>query len=315
MAIERSQKREATMGIIAVAVLVFGFFLIFFLADIRRFFTPRETLYVLMPSAAGLQSAAEVWIAGQPVGEVDDIQVRPPGVDSLERVVVRVSVERRHLEHVRKDSEARITSFRMIGDPVLDITPGTPSRPAIEPNDTLRMRTVGTPAVAIAKAMSLRNSLQELVAQSKTISANARERSVQAIDMSERLMGTAREMKSLTDAIDNGAFNVLGDPEFKRTVGSISALMGELRNSFSRAADRARAARSDAEPALRRLTARADTISAQIALLQTAIASGGGGLLVRVQTDSAIFKALHGAQAQMDSLIAETKRNPTRFWF
>jgi capsule polysaccharide export protein KpsE/RkpR len=108
---------------------------------------------------------------------------------------------------------------------------------------------------------------------------------------------------------------VKSDPEFKRMVGNLSALIGDLRTSFTRAAERASAAQSEAEPALRRLAARADTINAQIAQLQTAIAAGGGGLLVRAQTDSAIVKALHGAQLQMDSLIAETKRNPLRFWF
>jgi hypothetical protein len=53
----------------------------------------------------------------------------------------------------------------------------------------------------------------------------------------------------------------------------------------------------------------------EIASLQEAVNSGGGGLLVRAQKDSAIIKGLHRARNQLDSLIAETKSNPLRFWF
>jgi ABC-type transporter Mla subunit MlaD len=315
MAIERSQKREATVGLIAISVLIFSFLMIFFLADLRRLFTPTATLYVLMPSAAGLRATSEVWVAGKTVGEVKEIEVRPPNIDTLQRVAVRVSVAERDLEHIRQDSKARITSFRMIGDAVLDISPGSAALPGIKANDTLRMRMSGTPAAAIERALSLKESLQDLVAESRSLGTRARDRTAQAASMSRQVMATAHELEAFTKALDEGPLmNTFSDPEFKSIVNSLSASMEELRNSFARAADRAKKARSDAEPSLRRLTARADTISAQIALLQTAIANGGGGLLVRVQTDSAIFRALHDAQEQMDSLIAETKRKPWRFW-
>jgi phospholipid/cholesterol/gamma-HCH transport system substrate-binding protein len=315
MPIERSQKREAMVGMVALAVLIVSFLLIFFLADLRRLFTPTDELFILMPSAAGLTKGAPVWIAGQPVGEVADIEVRPPGSDSLERVAVRVKVQRRHLEHVRRDSDARITSFSMIGDPVLDIAPGSPTRPPIEAGDTLHTRPAGSPAAAIERARSLQATMQELVKESRAISSHARERAEQTARMSRQLMATAHELQEFADAFDQGPVNTIGDPEFMRSVSNINRMMDELGVSFSQAADRARAARADAEPGLRRLAARADTISAQINQLQQAISNRGGGLLVRAQTDSAIVKALHGAQAQMDSLIAETKKNPMRFWF
>ena len=315
MPIERSQKREAMLGILAITILIVSFLLIFFLADLRRLFTPTDELYVLMPSAAGLSKGAPVWVAGQTVGEVKEIEVRPPNSDSLQRVAVRIEVESRHLEHIRHDSQARITSFNLIGDPVLDITPGTPGRPIVEDGDTLRTRPSQSPAQVMERARSLQASMQELVTQTRGISGPARERSVQTADLGRRLMGTARELQEFADAFDQGPIKTLGDPEFVRIVGSISTMLDELRDAFNRAAERANAASADAGPAFRRLAARADTISAQITQLQLSIARGGGGLLTRAQTDSAIVKALNGARAQMDSLVAETKKNPLRFWF
>ena len=312
---ERSQKREALWGGLALATLVLGFLLIFFLADIRRMFTRTNDLYVLMPSAAGLAPGSLVWIAGQTVGEVKTIEVRPPGSDSLQRVMVHVEVEARYLEHIRRGSEARVTSFSVIGDPVLDISPGDPSAPPIQPDDTLRFRAQGSPAAAIARARSLNESLQGLLAESKIVASRAQDRQAQATRLMQRLTASAHELREFTYAVQEGPLNTLSDPEFNRVIKSLAATVGELQTSFARALERARTARADAEPALRRLTARADTIAQAIAELQTAVSRGGGGLLTRAMTDTAIVKALHGAQAQLDSLVVETKRSPWRFWF
>jgi ABC-type transporter Mla subunit MlaD len=315
MPIERSQKREAMLGMTALIILFVSFLLIFFLADLRRAFTPTDELFVLMPTAAGLQKGAPVWIAGQTVGEVKDIEVRPPNSDSLQRVAVRVSVESRHFEHIRRDSQARVASVRLIGDPGLEITPGTPGRPPVEEGDTLRTRPIPSPYATLERARALRASMQGLLDETRKISPQLRDRSAQTANLGNRLMGVARELQEFADAFDQGPINTLGDAEFMRTVSSISTMLDELRDTFNRAAARANTASADIAPAFRRLAARADTISTQITQLQQAIANSGGGLLTRAQTDSAIVKTLHSARAQMDSLVAETKKNPLRFWF
>lgn len=312
---ERSQKREAVRGGLALGILVLLFLAVFFAADVRRMLTPSDDLYVLMPSAAGLRSGSLVWIAGQTVGEVQDIDVRPPGSDSLERVLVRVEVEHRHLEHIRADSEVRVTSFRVIGDPVLDITPGDPALPAIAPGDTLRFRASASPEAALRRAVSLQESLEQLLAETREVSAHAQDRSAQAARVGRQLAVSARELRAFIVSVQEGALNRLTEPEFQEVITRLGETVDDVRNSFAGASQRARAARAEVAPVLERLTARADTISAAIAQLQQAVNAEGGGLLVRAQRDSAIVKALHGAQAQLDSLVAETRRNPLRFWF
>ena len=315
MPAKRSQNREAVRGSLAVGALLLLFLSVFFAADVRKAFIRTDALFVLMPSAAGLQDGSEVWIAGQTVGEVNHIEVRSPGSDSTERVLVRIEVQRRHRQHIRRDSEARITSFRVIGDPVLDITPGDPALPVIEPNDTLRFRSEGTPTGAMERALLLHENLQGLLAESRQLGGQAQDRSELAARLGRRLAATARELRALALAVQEGPLNTFSDPQFKRIVGGLGQSARELRDSFARAAERARAARADAAPAMERLAARADTISAALTQLQQAVDAGGGGLLIRAQRDSAIIKAMHAAQAQLDSLVAETKRNPLRFWF
>lgn len=315
MATDPRQKRDARIGLAAIAVLVFAFFAIFFLADIRKAFISTDGLHVLMPSAAGLRPGSLVWIAGQTVGEVQDIEVRGPESDSLNRVLVHIRVESRHLEHIRHDSQARVTSFSVIGDPVLDIIPGSATAPPVEEGDTLRMRTTGTSAAAIARARAIQANLRELLTNSTGLMTRTRQSVAQAAAMREGLGRAAREMKEFIFLVQEGPLNTLSDPEFNRIISDLGRTISQLQVSFARASERASAARSDAAPALKRLAARADTIAGEIKKLQTAIQASGGGLLVRAQTDTAIVKALHRAQEQLDSLIAETKRNPLRFWF
>jgi MlaD protein len=315
MPTERSQKREIVQGGAAIGCAVLLFLGIFFLADVKRMFTRTDTLYVLMPSAAGLNEGSIVWLAGQPVGEVKRIEVRPPGTDSLQRVIIRIDVESRHREHIRQDSDVRVTSARLIGDAVLDISPGTPSAPALEENDSLRLRITGTPAAAIARARSLNAQLRQLVADSRQLGERTRGAAQKGERLRQRLAVTMREFTSFVETMQHGPLNTFSDPEFNRLLSSLGATIQELRESFQRAARRAQGTRQDAGPAFNRLAARADTIQREIASLQEAINTGGGGLLIRAQKDSAIIKGLHRAQTQLDSLIAETKSNPLRFWF
>jgi hypothetical protein len=102
------------------------------------------------------------------------------------------------------------------------------------------------------------------------VAARARDRQAQARRMMSRLTISARELRDFTTAVQEGPINTLSDPEFNRVVKSLGATVTELRNSFARAADRAAAARAEAEPALRRLVARTDTISKAISQLQLA---------------------------------------------
>ena len=299
----------------AMAVILLLALLIFFMAEVRRIFVRTDTLYVTMPSAAGLRAGSPVWIAGRTVGEVKNITVRPPDADSVHRVLIRIDVERRYVQHIRRDSEARVTSFRVIGDPVLDITPGSASAAALGEGDTLALRQKGTMGAVLARARSLQGSLKEILADSRRLGSLAGQRRGQATRLGQQLAIANREFADLVEAVQFGPLNTFSDPEFNRVLSSLGGTIGELRESFSRAADRARSARSDAGPAFDRLAARADTIQQAITRLQENISRGGGGLLIRAQKDSAIVKTLHDAQTQLDSLIAETKRNPLRFWF
>ena len=312
---KRSQSRKVTAGISIAAVLLALTLLVFFAPNVARIFQPSLRIVALMDDAGALKDNAGVWIAGRPVGLVESVKFRSIQSDSTERIAVTLRIPRKYASLVRRDSEARITSQRMIGRPVIDIAPGSPAAPQLQDMDSIRVRPHRTLEEILDKTKLLNDSFEALFAEMHAAKRPA-ERRVADLDRMERQFSASIEgMKQLVDALDESPIAVLSSPQWKRAINSLSANGKSLTTQLQSAANRARAAHSEARPSLDRLASRADTISSLLAGIKAQVAETGGGLLLRAQRDSAIVAGLHEARVQLDSLIAQTKRNPLRFWF
>jgi len=312
---KRSQSRKVTMGMTIAAVVLALTLLVFFAPNVARLFQPSIRIVALMDDAIALKDNAGVWIAGRPVGLVESVKFRSMRSDSSERIAVTLRIPRKYASLVRRDSEARITSQRLIGRPVVDISPGSPGAAALRDMDSIRVRPRGTLEAIMDKTKRLNVSFDALFDEMRAAKRPA-ERRVEDIDRLERQFSASLEgMKQLVDALDESPIAVLSDPQWKRSVNSLSENGRDLTAQLRAAANRARAAHSDARPSLERLASRADTISSILEGIKAQVTQTGGGLLIRAQSDSAIVAGLHEARVQLDSLIAQTKRNPLRFWF
>ncbi|MGQ0560395.1 MAG: MlaD family protein [Gemmatimonadota bacterium] len=316
MPAEHSQKRRVRIGSLIAAVVVGLALLVFFMPDLFRKLEPSIEVVAVMERAPALEKASPVWVAGHEVGTVLSVQLRPAGVDSTERVAVRMSIPREFAAHVRSDSEVRVTSRRLIGEPVLDILPGSPTAPPIRSGDTLRVRSAGSIEGVLDRTFAVSDAFEKLFRDMESIEripSEAREEQLRRLNRS--FAAASAEFRDLLEILRSSPMNTLSQPEFRQALASLQARATELSNALRTTAERARRAQSEAQPHLRRLAARTDTIRAVLARVQANVAAGGGGLLLRAQRDSAISKALHEAQVQLDSLVAETRRNPLRFWF
>jgi len=312
---KRSQSRKVTTGISIAAVVVALTLLVFFAPNVARMFQPSIRIVALMDNAGALKDNAGVWIAGRPVGLVESVKFRGARSDSTERIAVTLRIPRKYASLLRRDSEARITSQRLIGRPVVDIEPGSPAAAPLRDMDSLRVQPRATFENIMDKAQRLDNSFEALFAEMRA-AKNPAERRVAGLDRLERqFSASVLGMKELVDALDRSPMSMLSEPQFQRAVNSLSAHGQNLSNQLRTAANRARDAHDDARPALDRLASRADTISSILGGIKAQVAQTGGGLLLRAQRDTAIVAALHEARVQLDSLIAQTRRNPLRFWF
>jgi ABC-type transporter Mla subunit MlaD len=317
MAVDRSQNRHVVIGVLILIAMVALPVLILFVPDWIRRLSSSAEIVVVMPEAGVLEKAAPVWIAGREVGTVMHVELRPGNVDSTERVAVRMSIPRKYLTHVRKDSQVRVTSASLIGKPVLDILPGSPGVPEVQDNDTLHVRTAGTLTGILESTFALNKAFADFFVDLKKLEGlsapAARQQQIQRMNRS--LTSAMTQFRTLVVSLQSSPINTLSDPEFKRMLASLQTRSTQLSTALRGASQRASKAQSNMQPTLERMTARGDTIRAVIADIQARIEAGGGGLLIRAQTDTAIMKAFHEAQEQLDSLIAETKRQPSRFWF
>lgn len=315
MPIDRNQNRNALFGAAIVAGFILIGFIIFFIGDVLRAFQPHIEIVAVVDYAGGLGENSPVWIAGKEVGMVTSVDMRDVRTDSTQRVAVTMKIPAEYAHYVRRDSRARITTARIVGSPVVDILPGSPSAPAIADGDTLHIRPSGSLMDVMDRAIAVSSAFDTMFQEMRLLEAPAVRRTDQLARINAHLATVTTEFRSLMLALQEGPLQSLSDPQMRAIIDRLGTRTRQLSEAFGRAAQRARAARSDAQPEIESLMARADTIAREIARVQAVMESGGGGLLMRAQQDSAIMKAIHGAQVQLDSLMAETKRNPLRFWF
>lgn len=130
------QLKVGLMILVALAILTIA---VFKLGEAANLFSKRYRLVALLPSANGLRVGGSVTVAGQLAGTVSRIDFLPPDGDTTRNLRVEVEIDQALREQVREDSRARLRTLGLLGDKILDISPGTPRYAVLPPNDTLQV--------------------------------------------------------------------------------------------------------------------------------------------------------------------------------
>ncbi|MGH7717214.1 MAG: MlaD family protein, partial [Gemmatimonadaceae bacterium] len=117
---------QLRVGLLILLALLILSVAIFKLGEAANLFSSRYRLVALLPSAAGLLEGGSVTVAGQLAGSVSRIEFLPPDGDSTRNLRVVVEIDQSLQPQIREDSEARLRTMGLLGDKVLDISPGTP---------------------------------------------------------------------------------------------------------------------------------------------------------------------------------------------
>lgn len=125
----------AKVGLTVLAALVVLAAFILAIGDQSFLFRASNTYRIMFPSAAGLLEDNPVQLNGVTVGKVDRILLSErPESEMLE---VRISVERRYANRLRRDSLARIKTLGLLGDKYVEITSGSPDAARINPGEEI----------------------------------------------------------------------------------------------------------------------------------------------------------------------------------
>lgn len=130
-----SQVRVGLVAIAGFLLLVLGVYQVGRLFDV---FAPRYVLVTLVENSAGLMAGAPVTLAGQRIGQVDDVSFIPVHERAGDaNIRVRLAVNRGVQDQIRSDSRAKLRTQGLLGDRFIDITPGSPALRMLEPGDTI----------------------------------------------------------------------------------------------------------------------------------------------------------------------------------
>ncbi len=129
----RSRKTETIVGLFVLASLLLLLVLVVFIGRRQSIFEGHYQLHGFFKSVGGLQTGADVQLAGISVGYVKDIRFSPDN-----KVNVILSVNQKQMERIRADSVATIKTFGLMGDRYLAITVGSDMEPIIPRGGTIK---------------------------------------------------------------------------------------------------------------------------------------------------------------------------------
>ena len=254
------QKDELKAGVVIVSCLAIMGLFIFNIGDIKIFKSTYEA-EIVFPVANGLMEDSSVMYAGVPVGKIDriviltDAEVKAPDDP---RVVFSISIDKSAV--IKTDSVASIKTMGLMGDKYIEISPGTPSAPALPegqrlvgdaPFDLEQLLVSGKKIVEKVEAMidNLADFLgdKEMIASLKNTVSNFEGLAVDARGMIADNRGDIRSMiKNLalaTDGLKGKLDNALG--KLDSLLINTDGLVVENREDIRRIVTNFRAASAD----------------------------------------------------------------------
>jgi phospholipid/cholesterol/gamma-HCH transport system substrate-binding protein len=168
---------ELRVGILVLSALAILMLVIFAVSgDIKLpGFSRTATVRTQMASVDGLRKGAEVRLSGKKVGSVRDINFGkiPSSADSQSNIEIVMEIDGRldgspAVERIRTDSMAVLKSAGVLGDNVIDITPGTGAGKAIQDGDSI-------PSVAQKSVGDIINAAQTAVGHLNVIASDVKD--------------------------------------------------------------------------------------------------------------------------------------------
>ncbi|MEO7455907.1 MAG: MlaD family protein [Gemmatimonadaceae bacterium] len=306
-------------GLIAfVAILVVAFVVLRF-ARVGALRGDTMPLSAHVSEARGILIGSEVWLAGQKIGKVTDIQFRSPAIaDTSARLELKLVVLERFAEKIHSDAFGQIRpGGSPIGQPVFYMTPGTPRGRPIRAGDVINTVPQADVENAAGQFGTASKEFPVIIGNVKVLAAQ-----LQGTQGTVGAFLSAKGGPSVGSMARTGALlSALGD-RMKGGRGSAALIMnGELAPRVQRVmarADSVKALIGSPNTSFGRLR-KDSTLIAEVADIRNELTlvrrqlDESRGTAGRAMHDSALFSAIGEAQRQMTLLFADIKKHPLRY--
>lgn len=309
------QVRVGLLILVALSILAVGIFLV---GRTGNVFGDRYRLVTLMGSAAGLVPGAVVQVAGQPVGQVDEVQLIPPEERpaSGEAVAVWLAVDRSVRGLIRADSEARVRTQGLLGDRLIDIAPGSAGRPVLQAGDTLRAADALNYQELLDTASGAVISLTELVRDLTELTERAMggEGSLGQLVVNDTLyhglVDLSAGLSRVLERVDRGEGflgRALEDEALYDRLVSVTAGLDSLTSAVAGGEGTlGRLVRSDSlYESLTRMAGRSDSLLGAL--------RAGEGAMGRLLTEDALYEELLRTVVDLNAVLQDLRENPRKY--
>lgn len=309
------QVRVGIVLIVALTILAAG---IFFVGEMGAVFGDRYRLVTLMNSAAGLVQGAVVQVAGQPVGQVDEIEFIEPDrrPETGEAVAIWMAVDRKVQNLIRTDSKARVRTQGLLGDRLIDISPGSAENPVLQPGDTLPAAEALNYQELLDRASDAVTGLTTLVRNLSDITEGllAGEGTMGQLVVDEALY---RRLVSLSGSLDRfltgavGGEGFLGralrdDELYDRLVSAVASLDSLTERVVAGEGTMGRLVRSDSlYVALTEMAVRSDSLLRSL--------QEGRGSLGSLIVDDRLYEELLKTVADLNATLEDLRQQPRKY--
>lgn len=251
-------------------------------------------LYAKFPWGAGLKQGQPVWLVGVSVGYVDDVELKQDGILIT---TLRITEDYK----VPVGSKATVVPNGIFGDMAVALTPERPNPRSYAEGDTVPVGPT-TPGIAqiTAKADSIARSINSVTT---------------ALQQEMVASGGLREMRQAISATNRliTEFAAIANEQSRQ----LSATMTSLRRTAA-AIDPAKVDSTitnvqAASANMAEMAANLKATSEKLDLILAKVDSGSGSA-AKLLNDPAVYNDVRVVLARVDSLIADVKRNPKRYF-
>jgi phospholipid/cholesterol/gamma-HCH transport system substrate-binding protein len=307
------QLRVGLVIVVALAILTLA---VYKLGQAANLFANRYTLIAYLKDANGLNQGGQVSLAGQLAGTVKQIDFLPVDADTNRNLKITLAINENLRDQIRTDSKAQIRTMGLLGDKVLDITPGTPAGRPLRNGDTIPVlpaldyeQVLAQAAGAVGDVVTLTRDMRQLtsgiVAGRGTIGQLVTNR-----DLYDQLTGTLARTNAMLAKLQNPNGTVgrlLDDPTlYTQMTGMIASTDSLLHAVNSQQGTLGRLMRDTVMYAnIVNLTRGADSL---MKMLTT-----GNGLASKLLTDQTLYDQLNKLVTDLNSVMADVRRDPGRY--
>lgn len=307
---------QLRVGMLAAAVIAVVAFAILRLDAVGSLFGRPVEFTVRLSDGLGLRAGSQVTVAGLPAGIVSDLMVVAVRQDSGTVVAARVKMKAEQFALLRDDSRSRIRALGLLGDRLLDFSPGTPARPALKATDTLDAETFAELGDLFSAADTALRAVTAVSADLRLISAKLKKgdgtvgRLFTDGALYDTLLRTVRRADQVLSQVQSGR-GTLGRMLRDTTLyGSVTSAAVALDSAASMLNDRAGViAQLQRDTAL--LTRLRRAVTGVDSLVRGL--NAGRGTAGQLFVERELYDRLLRVTATLDSLAADVRRNPSRY--